>query len=195
MFDFIKRLFLRSRRPVSVQQIPREQQDESRDMPPRFTPIETLYEGSEIPGTREWVGEMAKVIQTLEGEQITWEKKKGVRGDCGHMIFAIDEKITVTGIQLGLGGVCFDCESEGKSGCYCSQCASHCDGCGRNNVCVSHTRLFKDIDGKEYLLCPSCFKKADLERFFKKTLLVFLSPFIDHNPKSDFKNRRNYYDY
>ncbi|MFC1604961.1 hypothetical protein ACFL5F_08040 [Planctomycetota bacterium] len=195
MFDFIKRLFRRSRRQVSVQQIPYEQQDESRDIPPRFIPIETLYEGSEIPGTKEWIGEMAKVIQTMQGEQITWDKKKGVRLDCGHLVFAIDERITNTGIRIGLGGVCSDCESERKAGLYCSQCGSHCDGCGRNNICTRHTRLFKDIDDQEQLLCPDCFKKADMEHFFKKTLLLILWPFLDHNQGSESQNRRNYYDY
>jgi len=194
MFDFFKRLFRRSRRPASVQQIPREQRDESRDMPPGFTPIETVYEGTEIAGTREWIGTWARVILTPEGEQITWEKEKGVRCDCGHLIFAKYEKITETGIQIGLGGVCSDCESEGKSGVYCSRCASHCDGCGRNNICVRHTRLFKDIDGHEQLLCPDCYKKADLERFFKKTLLVLLSPFLDRDHGSDSKKRRDPYD-
>ena len=195
MFNFIKRLFRRSRQPASVQQIPREQQDEPRDIPLPFRPIETLYEGSEIPGTREWIGEMAKVIQTLEGEQITWQRKKGVRAACGHMIFAVDEKITDTGIQRGLGGACPDCAKESESlGLYCSQCANHCDGCGRNNICVRHTRLFKDIDGHEQLLCPDCYKKADLERFFKKTLLVLLSPFLDPDHGSDSKKRRDPYD-
>jgi len=195
MFDFIKRRFRRSRRRVSVQQVPHEQQDDSGDIPPRFIPIESLFEGAEIPGTSEWIGEMAKVIQTLEGEQITWEKK-GVRGCCGHMIFAVNEKITDAGIQAGLGGVCPYCAEESAGlGLYCSKCGSHCEGCGRNNVCTHHTRLFKDIDGNEQLLCPDCYKKADLERLFKKTLWVMLWPFLDHSRGSDFKNRRNYYDY
>jgi hypothetical protein len=195
MFDFFKRCFRRSNRQVSVRQVPHDQQEESRNIPPRYIPIESLFEGSEIPGTSEWIGQMAKIIQTMQGEQITWDKKKGVLGDCGHPIYGIDEKITDTGIQLGLGGICSDCKAEGKMGLYCSQCGSHCDGCGRNNVCSRHTKLFKDIDGQEQLLCPDCYKKADLERFFKKTMLVFLSPFIDHNPKPDSKNRRHYYDY
>lgn len=196
MLDFIKRLFRRSRRQVSVQQKPHEQQEEPRDVPPEYTPIETLYEGSEIPGTKEWIGEMAKVIQTMQGEQITWERKKGIRGACGHMIFAIDEKITDTGIRIGLGGACPYCVEESKGlGFYCTQCESQCEKCGRKNICVRHTKLFKDIDGNEQLLCPDCYKKADLELFFKKTLWAMLWPFFDDNQRSDFKNRRNYHDY
>lgn len=195
MFDFFKRRFRRSNRQVSVRQVPQDQQEDPRDIPPGYTPIESLFEGSEIPGTSEWIGQMAKVIQTMQGEQITWDKKKGIRGACGHMIFAIDEKITDTGIQSGLGGICSDCAEESDGlGLYCTACSSHCEGCGRKNICTRHTKLFKDINGQEHLLCPNCYKKADLERFFKKTLWVMLWPFLDHNHGSYFKDKRNYYD-
>lgn len=201
MFDyikgFIKQLFRRSRRSVTVQPIPHEQNDESHNVPSQYIPIETQFEGSEIPGTQEWIGEMAKVIQTVEGEYITWERKKGIQGACGHMIYGIDEKITETELQLGLGGICKYCGNpeKNKIGLVCSRCVSHCDSCGTRSICTTHARPFTNIDGEERLLCPDCRSKAGLERFFKKTLLATLWPLLDHNRPSDSQKRRDDYDY
>jgi hypothetical protein len=201
MFERIKRFFKaffrRSRRQVTVRQVHHSQQEQSRDLPPHFIPIETITEGSAIPGTNEWIGDIAKVLQTLQGEQVTWERKKGIQADCGHMIFGIHEEITETGIQRGLGGICDYCraESEDTLGLYCSQCTSHCDNCGKHNICVRHTRLFEDAAGQKRLLCPDCLAKAELDKFFKKTVLTLLWPFLDHNRTRNSEKGKNHYEY
>jgi len=189
LLKFIKRFFKRSRQ--QVQHVPHEQHNESCNTPPPVIPIESLYKGADLPDFSDWVGEIAKVFQTFDGDQVTIDRKKGIRCDCGHIIYSIDPKITETGFQHGLGGVCDFCQTEGKSGLYCSQCGSYCEKCRKNNVCVSHTRLFKDIDGQEQLLCPDCYKKADTERFFKKTLSAMLWPFLENNDQNNSKKDEN----
>jgi len=185
LFKFIKQLFKRSRQ--QVQHVPHEQHDESCNIPPRVIPIETVYEATELPGSSDWIGEIAKVFQTFDGDQVTLDRKKGIRCDCGHTIYQIDEEITTTSIKYGLGGECSDCKAEGKSGYFCSQCKSHCQKCNRKDLCAHHTQSFTDINDKEWDLCPACYKKADTERFFKKTLSVMLWPFLENNNQNNSK--------
>lgn len=157
------------------------------DLPPGFTPIETQISGPYIPGTSTLIGQYARVGQMPNGELVTCERAVGVRGGCGHDIFSAHETVTQTGIHRGIGGVCWDCAAEADElakraalsagqaeamSLYCSQCASHCDGCGRHNLCARHTKLSTDADGRQLRLCPKCSLKADRKKLFKQTISV-----------------------
>jgi hypothetical protein len=131
----------------------------------------------------------------MNGELITFGMEIGIRCGCGHHIYGIDEIVTPHGIQRGLGGQCAYCSLEAAAllnqnlislqqaeehSLYCSGCASHCDSCRRANICLRHAQQFQNLDGTILLLCPDCLKKAEQDKFFKKTLAVMLSPFVDY---------------
>ena len=159
------------------------------NLPPGYNVLETQVRGRGVPGTSYcWIGEVASVWQTPTGEMVTCERGKGELCGCGHHAFSQEEIVTETGVHRGIGGTCHDCSAEAKDklarneislqqaerqSLYCTQCASHCDGCGRHNLCSRHTKLFTDADGQQQLLCPDCIAKADRKKFFKQTAAVF----------------------
>ena len=210
MFRFLKRFFKRSKQNIVAHQPrPEERSYYWDNLPPGFVPIDSLYDLREIPGTTLTIGSVAKVFNTPDNEQVTHDFKKGTRLGCGHSIFTINQMVTPECTEIGLGGQCLDCSLEAAElynknlvslqiaeamSLFCSQCASHCDGCRRTNICLRHSQQFKDLDGRVILLCPDCLKKADKEKFFKKTLSIMLAPFVDYKrlPPSQ---RRDYYDY
>jgi len=210
MFNFIKRIFQRPEQNVVDRQTRPEVSPHNCDtLPPGCIPIESSYDMNRIPGTTLDVGTIAKVLQASNDELITYNQAKGIRPGCGHHIYTIDEVVTSESIRPGLGGLCPYCSLEAAEllnqnlvslqqaqelSLYCSKCASHCDGCGRNNICSRHSQQFEDLDGRVILLCPDCMKKAEKDKFFKKTLNIMLSPFIDYRrlPPSQ---ERDYYDY
>jgi len=181
--DFLRRIFRRltgKRAPIlpyapTRQEPAPENTPFASDLPPGWLPIETQISGHDIDGTSRWVGEEARVIQGPGGYVLTCERGHGLRLGCGHYAYGTQERITPTGVLAGLGGVCHDCsldterlvkrrtlsarEAEALA-LYCTRCASHCDGCGRRNLCSRHTREFTNIEGKKHLLCPTCHKKA-----------------------------------
>jgi hypothetical protein len=143
------------------------------NLPPGWQAIETQVSGQNIDGTSCWVGEEARVIQGPGGHLLTCERGRGLRLGCGHYVYGTQERITPTGVLAGIGGVCHYCSLEVEelgstlsareaeaAKIYCTGCTSHCDGCGRRNLCSRHTKEFTDIEGKKYLLCPTCRKKA-----------------------------------
>ncbi len=155
------------------------------NLPSGFVPIETQIFGQHIDGTTRWIGQDARVGQMPNGELVTCERTRGVRCGCGHIVYSVHETVTQTGIHAGIGGICWDCAAEADDlvrrnalsagqaeamSLYCSQCASHCDGCGRNNLCTRHTKLFTDADGRQLRLCPKCSLKADRRRLFRQTI-------------------------
>ncbi len=155
------------------------------DLPPGYTLIETQVRGQHIDGTGRWVGEDARVIQAPNNELITLERGRTIRCGCDHLASVLEEVITPSGVQRGVGGFCHDCDGEAQDllrrgaispaeaesrSMYCSRCGSHCDGCGRHNLCKRHTKLFKDADGQEQCLCPECLQKAARKKRFTQTV-------------------------
>jgi len=155
------------------------------DLPPGFVPIETQISGQHIDGTTRWIGQDARVGQMPNGELITCERTRGVRCGCGHIVYSVHETVTQTGIHAGIGGICWDCAAEADDlvkrnavsagqaeamSLYCSQCASHCDGCGRQNLCTRHTKLSTDADGRQLRFCPKCSLNADRKKLFRRTI-------------------------
>jgi len=182
---------------------------EAFNLPPDFTPIKSSYDLRPIPDTSLFIGTASRVGQTSSNELITCDQTKGIRGGCGHDIVVIDEIVNPNSTHRGIGGRCSDCAAEAAEKrrlnlisqqeyealqLFCSQCASHCDGCRRTDICWHHAQEFKDLDGKVLLLCPACLKKADHEKFFKKTLAIMLSPFVDHKRLQDPFSGRNGYE-
>jgi len=169
-------------------------------MPPDFIPIETQISGQHIDGTTRWIGQDARVGQMPNGELVTCERTRGVRCGCGHIVYSVHETATQTGIHAGIGGICCNCAAEAHDlvkraalsagqaeamSLYCSQCASHCDGCGRRNLCTRHTQLSTDADGRQTRLCPKCSLKADRKKFFRQTIAAvgWLFPEDDRHPQ------------
>ena len=176
-------------------------------LPPGYIPIESSHELKRIPRTTLDVGVIAKVFQSPNNELITYNRPMGIRPGCGHHIYEIDEIVTPESVHHGLGGLCPYCSLEAAEllnqnlislqqaeelSLYCSKCASHCDGCGRNNICVRHSQRFEGLDGKVILLCPGCMKKAEKDKFFKKTINIMLTPFIDYKRLPSSQERDDY---
>lgn len=214
MINFIKYIieyFKTQRHNIVAHQVEFGNPPPDFDNPPsEFMPIESYYDMHRIPGTTLDVGAVAKVLQAPSNEVVTLNQRKGVRTGCGHHIYTVDKITTEIWVQQGIGGVCHYCAQEAAQllnqgvisikqaeelSLYCSQCASQCDGCRRSNLCLRHSQRFEDWDGSVSFLCPDCLIKAENEKFFKKTLAVMLSPFIDHRRLPPPRQRRNHYDY
>jgi hypothetical protein len=197
MFDFIRRFFEHNRHNVTTRRVrPDEPSYDANNLPPGCLPIESFYDLSRIPGTMLDVGTIAKLLQTSSNELVTLNQKIGVRAGCGHLIYAVDEVINQNSVRPVPDGTCTDCSFEAaellnqnlislpqaeQMSLYCSRCASHCDGCRRSNICVRHAQQFQSLNGTILLLCPSCLKKAEQDKFFEKTLALMLAPFVDYN--------------
>lgn len=210
LIELLKKLFRIKPKNITTSSFVNQQQEANfSNLPPGFIPKETVFDTSRIPGTSLDVGLQARVLQSLDEELITCEQRIGIRCGCGHLVYVIDEIRTENFTQPGVAGVCHECSKEAEENrkkglitiqeaqaksLYCTQCASHCDECGRRNLCVSHTHLFEDTDGKRMLLCPDCLKKAEAEKFFKKTLSILISPFIDEKQKQKSNHFRDYYE-
>lgn len=195
--DFLRRIWRRStNQPASV--VPHRLEPDTSppvdDLPPGFIPIETQISGHAIDGTHRWIGQDARVGQTRSGELVTCERTRGVRCGCDHLVSSLHEKTTETGVLAGIGGVCHYCELEANDlvkravispfqaeamALYCTRCASHCDGCGRQNLCTRHTRIFQDSDGCQQQLCPDCLKKARSKKLYKQTLATLARLFAE----------------
>jgi hypothetical protein len=179
------------------------------DLPPGFILIETQISGQTIDGTGRWIGQDARVGQMPSGELITCERTRGIRCGCGHIVYSAHEIATQTGTYAGIGGICPDCATEAGGlvaqgvisasqaeamALYCTQCASHCDGCGRHNLCSQHTRMFQEMDGRQQQLCPECLKKARSKKLFKQTLATMARLFAEDDERPGPKQRESYYD-
>ncbi len=172
------------------------------DLSPGFTGIETQISGQPIDGTVRWIGQDARVGQMPNGEMVTLERERNIRCGCGHLASSLEEVVTPNRIYRGIGGICHDCDVEAQElrsrnavslaqadglSLYCTRCASHCDNCGRQNLCKRHTRTFTDAQGQK-LLCPECFKKAERKRLFYQTVNAATWLLADDNTSS--KSRR-----
>ena len=195
--DFLRRIWRRSPNqpaPVVPHRLEPDDPPLAEDLPPGFILIETQISGQAIDGTGRWIGQDARVGQTPSGAIITCERTQGVRCGCDHFAYSVHETVTPTGTYAGIGGICQDCALEAESlvargaiaasqaeamGLYCTRCASHCDGCGRHNLCSRHTRLFQDADGRQQQLCPECLKKARNRRLYKQTLATLARLFAE----------------
>jgi hypothetical protein len=211
MFRFIKHIldyFKKGKQDIAAHQTPFPQDAPDFDnLPPGFTPVESYYDSHRIPNTMLDIGTLAKVLRSPLNEQISGEQALGVQAGCGHYIYAIDTIITPEWQQYGLGGICQPCAQEAAEllkrnnpnngaitlaqlkqaqalSLYCTQCAGHCDGCRRRNLCLRHSQKFEDFDGRVLFLCPDCLSKAESKKFLKKTVFVLLSPIVDHNSAS-----------
>ena len=204
--QFIKRCLQRPKQNV-VEHQPEKSPHHWDALQRECNSIESLYDLHPIPGTTLDVGIIEKVLQAPNDELITYSQQKGIRTGCGHHIYKIDEVTTSESIHHGLGGLCPYCSLEAAEllnqnlislqqaeelSLYCSKCASHCDGCGRNNICVRHSQRFEGLDGKVILLCPGCMKKAEKDKFFKKTINIMLTPFIDYKRLPSSQERDDY---
>jgi len=193
MFGFLRHLF---RRRVVVGQPfqDRDRWHERGDPPAGITPIESSLNLTPIPGTTLVVGTIARVFETAPGELVTADYAIGKALRCGHHVYSVHQVVSEGGIQPGIGGACDFCRLEAAAAAarnlipvqqieelslYCTLCASHCDGCGRNNICVRHTRQFQAADGRILVLCPDCLRQAESERFFKRALAVISAPFCE----------------
>jgi hypothetical protein len=196
--DFIRQFaqLFTSRRPPVVQRRTSEPEEPrfADSPPPGYIPIETQISGQQLDGTSRWVGQDARVVESPAGEVVTCERLRTVMCGCRHLVYSIQEKTTAAGLVRGIGGSCSDCAREGEDlvrrnlvspsqaealQFYCSQCASHCDACGRQSLCRRHTSVFTDTDGRQWSLCPDCRVKADRKKFFKQTVGLFIRILAD----------------
>lgn len=207
---FIKH-FIRNPLSATTSRVDSQQaNDDFHDLPPGYIPKETCLQNFQVPGTDLYAGIRARVVQAPTGELLTCEQQTGIDLGCGHKIFSIDEIRTENFIRLGLGGSCKNCQetaedkySKGlinkkqaqEQSHYCTMCESLCQGCGRRNICVSHTKLFDFGDGSQKLLCPDCYKKAESEKFFKDSVSFLLSPFLINDNSQNSRRQRSDYEY
>ncbi len=209
-FRWIWRLLKSGQQPTVVPRPTSPEEPQFADnLPPGFVPIETQISGQHIDGTGRWIGQDARVGQMPSGELVTCERTRGVRCGCGHIVYSVQETITQSGIHAGIGGICSDCAAEADDlvkrnalspgqaeamSLYCSRCASHCDNCGRHNLCSRHTRLLINADGKQQQLCPECLARADRKRLFRQTIATVGWLFAEDDKSSLPKREGGYYD-
>ncbi len=211
MFKFIKYVFQYfKQRPHNLalhQQQPDDAFHSSSGAAPGYIPIETNIDYQPIPCTcTQSVGTEERLLQTPIGELITLNQRKGIRCGCDHVIYSIEP----SGSLPGLGGQCRFCMLEAAQllsqgiisleqaeamSLYCNRCAAAgCDGCGIN-VCRRHIHQFINLDASVTYLCDKCIKQAERDKFFRKTLTIMLSPFVNYNRQPSPGERREPYDY
>ena len=211
MFDSLKRLFGRQRQAVNRRSLPPKQYSyDVNNLPLGSVPIESSFDLTPVPGTMLQVGPVARVFQTSTNELVTAQQTVGIRLRCDHHVYSVHQIITAGGVQPGIGGVCDDCRLEAAAlaarnlilphqidefSLYCTMCASHCDACGRKNICIRHTQQFQSPEGQILTLCPTCLKQAEHDNFFRKVLSVMLAPLIDHRHLPDHTERTDRYGY
>jgi len=191
MLRFIKyvlQYFKHQRQDLTVPQ----QTDDMFHSIPGYTTIETNIDNQPIPGTiTQSISKEERILQSPNGELITHSNKKGIHCGCGHLIYTIESN----GQQPGLGSRCPICaaqavqllnrgdvtldQAEAMSLC-CSKCSARCEGCGIN-VCRRHIHQFIGLDNSRAWLCDECVKQAERDKFFKQTLTIMFSPFLDDN--------------
>ena len=162
---------------------------------PGLDMIEAAFDLDNIPGTSRRIGQQAQVFRIPNGPLVTANMRNGILTGCGHHVFSLAPLVTSGETQPGIGGFCNDCAIEAEAllkqnvigipqaeemSLYCSACASHCDGCHRQNLCSRHTQLFPMPDGITLTLCPMCYQDIRKSEFFRKVVSVALLPFIDH---------------
>lgn len=213
LVGFIRRiilyLFIGRQQPVVRGPTAPEDPWPADDLPPGYIPIETQIRGQHLDGSGRWVGEDARVIQAPNGELLTLERGRTVRCGCGHLATSIEEIVTATGVRRGIGGVCHYCSAEAQEllkrnavslaqadglSLYCSRCGSHCDGCGRQNLCKRHSATFNDVNGQRQL-CPDCLTKANRKKFFQQTIGIMNWLLADDDKSSESNRRRDSYDH
>lgn len=180
--QLINRIKAKSSPPTQVEVTQRQQQessDEQRpdifDLPPGCTPIDSVIEGTKIPGTEILVGNMSRVIETNRQERIEFNQRRGGRGSCGHMFFNISE----------ISGTCIPCLEEAyqlysqglisqqqaeQYPFYCHKCASYCMNCFSQRLCARHTKLFQEPTGRIIPLCPACHEQLTHKSLFGKLI-------------------------
>lgn len=170
--------------PTTPVQATRRQQQESSDdqrpdifdLPPGCTPIDTVIEGTRIPGTDIFIGKAARVVETNRSERIEFNFEQGFTAGCTHSIYEREE----------IGGTCPICQSEllplknqgliserqfYERSQYCVCCASFCMSCFRR-ICAIDTRLYQCPDGKYIPLCKTCHKQLTQSLFGKLISLI-----------------------
>jgi len=172
----------------------------------RCLPIEANINEQPVPGTvTQGVGTEERLLQTPVGGLITLSQKKGIRCGCTHFIYSIEPN----GERSGLGGQCPKCSAQAAQllnqgviildqaeamSLYCSQCSARCDVCG-TSVCRRHIHQFINLDNSVIYLCDECLKQAERDKFFKKTLTIMLTPFLDYKRLPPSRERKVPYDY
>ena len=163
------------------------------NLPPGCMPIESLYDMDQIPGTSRNIGSQLRIFATPANELVTANRRIGIRAGCGHLLFRTQRMVTPQETEQGIGGVCADCVTEASQlleqnhitiaqaeemSLYCTDCASHCQGCLRSNLCIRHTQLFQEITGSCIPLCPKCYERAEKQKFLNKIITTALLPFV-----------------
>jgi hypothetical protein len=163
---------------------------------PQCRPVESFYNRIPIPGTGDYIGDGAKVLETPSGEVVTINERKGIQLGCGDIIYGFDTIKTDIWMQRGLGALCRDCEKERAKDVvanrilpevartlsfFCSQCRGYCEECRRTDICLRHSRKFIDLDGTISYLCPDCLRKAKIAKLLRE-LFPFLYTGHDRLP-------------
>lgn len=195
LVNLIKTLFTTNNNQHPVYRRPgNRQQENSGYQQQRYTPIESYYDLSRIPGTNLDIGIITKVLQTSQNEIITANQNKGTPTGCGHDAFLIDAVHTDNRRCRGIGGKCYICALEAAAqfnqglitleqaqalSLFCSDCQGGCDNCRRQDLCLRHSHRFEDAEGHTMYLCPDCLAKAENDKFFKKAMSVMMLPFTE----------------
>lgn len=181
MFERLKNLIKQQPTPV---QATRRQQRESSDnqwpdmsnLPPDWTPIDTVIEGTRIPGTDIFIGKAARVVETNRSERIEFNFEQGFTAGCTHSIYERDK----------IGGTCPICQSDllplknqgliserqfYEKSQYCVCCASFCMSCF-SRICIDHTRIDQCPDGRFIPLCKTCYELIHKSLFGKLISLI-----------------------
>ena len=112
----------------------------------------------------------------------------------GRVVSRVESQVVDGRLLPGVGGVCGFCQKEAiaalQAGLISPQQAellslvdtesiSHCDGCGRRDVCTRHSRPFPTADGGAILLCVDCAENAVRQLRTNRAIGLLLAPFLE----------------
>lgn len=186
MFEqIIKFITGKPSQPTQIQARPRPQQGPIStqrpsmfNLPPDWTPIDSVIDTTRIPDTNLEIGTSARVVETNLQERIEFNQRRGVRVGCNHLIFSANK----------LGGICPFCmlesaellsqglisqlQAEEKS-LFCVDCSSYCMVCFKR-ICSTHTRLFQCPDMRIIPLCPACYEQLSHKNIIWRIISVLI---------------------
>lgn len=174
-------------------------------LPPEATPVierdipQLLYEETdinihEIAGTSIGFGTIQSTMIDHDNRATDQTKRQSQILGSGRVVSRVEPEIIDGTHRPGVGGVCCFCQAEAISALqagvispqqaelrslFDTKSASHCDGCGRRDVCVRHSRPFKTEDGAEVLLCVDCMKAATRQQWTNRAVNILLTPFLE----------------
>ena len=150
------------------------------NLPPGLSPVDTVIDVDQIPGTDNLnLGEVSRVVETVQGERLEFIQRRGARLGCGHLVYHRSEiggSCGICGLELVpylQQGLISQKEAEERI-LFCREDKGFCLACHTQALCAKHTVLYQPEPGISFLpLCPLCHEKIK-KGVFKRLFSFFV---------------------